>query len=704
MAPFAPPSIVIDLDISTPPTGRRGWFARMHAAGSWLLHGGGLGLLVITLLFAGPVFARQELAAIVGWRIERLPVTNDSRPLYQAPPRVLRVMLNRQYPVMDRRTWIDVDGYRLGPAIQSADLRSLSVPLPTSVEIGQLSRIRIADGDTAVPPQAKQPRSMREDVPPALPWKAPAMKVIAEDPASAGPYEVEELDYWLGDEAFEFVVPGSGTIKAEMKARIYLPKDLEGPKPVLPMPVVLLLHGNHPSCYVEGGNLGFGWPCLAPAKPIDSYLGYAAIGKALASHGYVVVSISANGVNVRTRATARGVRAALLRAHLDYLKDANDVGTPELLNRLVGKLNLQNIGVMGHSRGGEGAVQAAIDGNAGVGNFKFKAVFALAPTSHEEDARVPGVALAVMLPYCDGDVTGLEGQGYIDASRHAFTDNVPRVALIVHGANHNFFNTMWTPGIGPGGRDDGATQGDACQLGTYYRLNAQDQEQAGAAYIAAFFRMQLGGEQQFAALFDGSATRAPGRAIVQSVATAPALQRLDVATFEQASSYVINERWREAQYCAGVGSVKPNCGLDWSGELPHWFIWGAGDMLKLKWSDRNARTQILLRGGVTDVSGYALLSLRAMPGYGGYGLLAPDLAFTLVDQQGRRATVHVSQSSDALASLPGFSAEWTRWILRGVQIPLTSFPEVDLTRITSIEVAPATDKGEVLLSDLAFVK
>lgn len=666
---------------------------------------GGGGVLLVAVLFAGPVVARQELAAIKGWRIENatsVPTAKDSVLRGKAPPRQLRVLLNRQYPVLDRGTWIDVDGHRLGPARYSEDLRSLSVLLPPSIRIGPKSRIAIADPYA----MARPPRSSDGHVRQALPWKPPAMEVIKDDPTSPGPYEVEPVDYTLGDQAFEFDFLPSEKRRGEITARIYLPKDLKGPRPV-----VLLLHGLFPTCYVEGGEVSFAWPCSAPARPIDSYLGYAAIGNALASHGYVVVSVSANGINANDLELGRWARAKLLRAHLDYLALANASGTPELGNQLVGKLDLEKIGVIGHSRGGEGAVQAAIDGNNGVGRFKFSAVFALAPTVLQADARVPGPALAVMLPYCDGDVADLEGQRYIDESRHAYADNVPRTALIAHGANHNFFNTRWTTGS-PGGWDDGPRRGGQdgiCLPGTYYRVSAQEQVRAGAAYIAAFFRLQLGAEQQFAALFDGSATRAPGKVIVQSVATAPAPQRLDLATFEQSSAAVSHQGWQAAVYCAGANGPespeKPYCAVRWPGYLPHWGSHGKGDMLRLGWTDRNAKTRVQLPGTAADVSGYAMLSLRAMPSYDRHNRsAAPDLAITLVDQRGNRATVLVSQVSDALASLPSLFYFEANWILRGVQIPLKSFQGVDLTAITSVELAPATDEGEVFLSDLAFTK
>ncbi|MDD9204866.1 hypothetical protein PU560_00135, partial [Georgenia sp. 10Sc9-8] len=52
-----------------------------------------------------------------------------------------------------------------------------------------------------------------------------------------------------------------------------------------------------------------------------------------------------------------------------------------------------------------------------------------------------------VLPYCDGDVEDLMGQHYYEDSRYAADDNVLRATGLIMGANHNYFNTFWTPGL-----------------------------------------------------------------------------------------------------------------------------------------------------------------------------------------------------------------------------------------------------------------
>ena len=78
-----------------------------------------------------------------------------------------------------------------------------------------------------------------------------------------------------------------------------------------------------------------------------------------------------------------------------------------------GKVNLQDVGLMGHSRGGEGVVEA-YDLNQQLGSpYGIKAVFALAPVDFQR-LTTPNVPFAVMLPYTDGDVSDLQGMHFFD--------------------------------------------------------------------------------------------------------------------------------------------------------------------------------------------------------------------------------------------------------------------------------------------------
>src|SRR5262249_54053077 len=140
-------------------------------------------------------------------------------------------------------------------------------------------------------------------------------------------------------------------------------------------------------------------------------------------------SISADGVNVLGGANMQP-RAELVERQLDIWRDLNTTGTitaertpdigsdqlPEGTNlrpfdaRFVGHVDLHDIGLMGHSRGGDGVV-AAYQFNQTLGSpYGIKAVLPLAPVDFGNPLGGPGrtinnVPLLVILPYNDGDVS-----------------------------------------------------------------------------------------------------------------------------------------------------------------------------------------------------------------------------------------------------------------------------------------------------------
>jgi hypothetical protein len=145
--------------------------------------------------------------------------------------------------------------------------------------------------------------------------------------------------------------------------------------------------------------------------PIPSYRGYDYIAQILASHGYIVVSISANGISALDNLVPDSgmlARAQLIQHHLDRWKLFNATGGAPFGTRFVGKVDLNNVGMMGHSRGGEGVVRHFIFNKDQGSPYGIRAVFPLAPTDLNRPV-INNVPLAVLLPYCDGDVEALDG-------------------------------------------------------------------------------------------------------------------------------------------------------------------------------------------------------------------------------------------------------------------------------------------------------
>ena len=339
----------------------------------------------------------------------------------------------------------------------------------------------------------------------------------------------EPLDY----RSSQIIVtdPEGIAYNADVNALVRYPLDGDGP-----FPVVLYLHGRHVTCsylgteFLSTGECDLELPSvlgqpLNVVKSVDSYKGYDYMARNLAAHGYVVVSINANDVNDKDLAGDAGVqaRSELILHHLDILREINRTGfyskldEPYLLASLRGKIDMGKVGLMGHSRGGQGvthslSVNQARGPTLEVGEVtpagsafnqphNINAVFALAPTNFDI-ITAPNATFAVLLPYCDGDVSNLQGAFMYDESRN-LEETTPsrKFQLVTMGANHNFYNTTWSG-------DDYSNNDSWCDSAaeTSGRDSPIDQRRHGEFLMSSFFRLFLGNETQFSPYWSGMAS------------------------------------------------------------------------------------------------------------------------------------------------------------------------------------------------------
>ncbi len=106
---------------------------------------------------------------------------------------------------------------------------------------------------------------------------------------------------------------------------------------------------------------------------------------------------------------------------------------------------MTRIGLMGHSRGGD-AVTSFIDYNrirTDGPRYPLRGVIALAPVDYERKAPY-GMPYMSILPFCDGDVSNLQGARFFERSQYINGDDpFPRIQSSQLGAIHNWYNTVW---------------------------------------------------------------------------------------------------------------------------------------------------------------------------------------------------------------------------------------------------------------------
>lgn len=533
-----------------------------------------------------------------------------------------------------------------------------------------------------------------------MPAQAPANGV---DPGKPGSYRTVTGEYDLDPVR----LPGLDT-PVEMTAEVVAPKGATGSRPL-----ALFLHGRHDTCYKPGSedDVTGDWPCADGYQPIPSHLGYLRDQRLLASQGYVTVSISANGINAQdweAEDAGAQARSSLVRQHLARWADwtAHRSSAPAVV-REAAKADLSHVLLVGHSRGGEGVNRAAMDslypppaaedGYRGPVRWKVRGTVLIGPTIFGQNpvADVPSVTL---LPGCDGDVSDLQGEDFVDGTRGISRGTALHSAVYMVGANHNYFNSEWTPGEAAApARDDFGTDPEqpdpVCAPGAATRLTAAQQHKAGATYIAAAARLFLAGDDRVRPLLDGSGKRAP---------SADPARVLTHAVGGRRSGGFLPDggvKVTGARLCSAIAPDPAVACLDpeTPGSSPHFASWETEQetgrsAVDLKWSAPGTAARITPAKPLS-LRGSQKLALRVF--------VPPNTTGTkfdvsVTDSAGRRVTL----GSVQVDGLPGSVNTASYWA-QELRVPLSAATRagLDLRHVTSLELTPRSQSGRVWLMD-----
>ncbi|GAA1639750.1 hypothetical protein GCM10009828_080370 [Actinoplanes couchii] len=399
----------------------------------------------------------------------------------------------------------------LGRARGAADLRTFTLPGGVS---GDPADLQVRIGGERADASAPAPQRRVTGTPSAVPVR-PAHST---DPGVPGRYATTTGEYTLPG-----ITLSTYPAKVEMQAVVVAPTNAPGKRPL-----ALFLHGRHWTCYSgpEMTDILLGWPCPAGSQAVPSHRGYLQSQRLLASQGYVTVSISANGINGQDTIDTDGgaqTRSSLIREHLAHWADWSGAGraTAPAIVRSAPRADLDKVLLVGHSRGGEGINRAAIDSLTpppaatddfqGTVRWTIRGLVPIGPTAFGQNPQ-PDVPSATILPGCDGDVRNLQGQMYVDATRGVSSGRALHSSVYLVGTNHNYFNTEWTPGqaAAPSIDDFQVVDDPVCTAGvSSIRLTAEQQQTAGATYVATAARLFVAGDERARPLLDGSGVRAP---------------------------------------------------------------------------------------------------------------------------------------------------------------------------------------------------
>jgi hypothetical protein len=492
----------------------------------------------------------------------------------------------------------------------------------------------------------------------------------------------------------------SGTLSLPLIAEVRYPADTSGANVPVSIaqsnyPVIVIMHGMHTA-----------------ADP--SYLGYNYLLDHLASHGFIAVSIDCNAINAI--GGMQDTRGHAILEHLSLLQSKNT--NPGLF---LGKIDMTNIGIMGHSRGGDGVVQAEIyNQTLGLG-WNIKAIVPLSPTDFSGTSSSP-LNLTTSKLFCiygsnDGDVWGgstpsvqYTGTGF----RFYDRATVEKAMVFIYGATHNRFNTQWGTEVKV---DDASPK----------VLSVDQHHQLLCGYMTAFMQVNLQGRTEQVDYLTGELK-------------IPQVSSVDVHTqYRQSSNLTLDDFESHPSLNQNtLGGTVNFANLD---GMPQEDLMGTIDPnsphqtkgLRLKWNVLTGtyQTQIPL-GGQRDISAFKFLSFRVSQKVGS----ASNPVDQLQDMHVRLTTAGGGNSRALRVgyfnTIPfPYKPEYkiydpvtgtyhitndpsedlnTKAALKTIRIPLygwttkcLSFPIVDLTNVESITFEfDSKPTGEIEIDDIEF--
>lgn len=261
-----------------------------------------------------------------------------------------------------------------------------------------------------------------------------------------------------------------------------------------PFPLVIAVHGNHvASDYSDGG--------------------YEYLGSLLASRGYIFASIDENFLNttpyndmfmLSSLENENPARGWLMLEHIKAWEQWNKDGG----NLFHNKVDMNNIALIGHSRGGEAvSIAAAFNDlkhypeNGTVQfdyGFNIRSIISIAGT--DKQYKPSGKLLSLEnINYLaiqgahDMDVSSFAGASQFERIKYTNNEDNFKASVYVYGANHGQFNSTW-------GREDGVGLGNRL-YNIKQLMSKEEQEKIAKVLISSFLESTLKGKDEYKKVF-----------------------------------------------------------------------------------------------------------------------------------------------------------------------------------------------------------
>lgn len=474
------------------------------------------------------------------------------------------------------------------------------------------------------------------------------------------------------------------------------------------------------------------WPvagtCVFGAPPADrpfvlilngsgySYFDYDFVGRHLANNGFVVVAVGSDEPNPLLSCGGLGAICIEDRARkgIAYLKLFRDNWA------WAGQVDFTNISVVGHSRGGEAAVEAAAIirwEEANLGNPGVRAVVSMAPTdvgvdgvsgrrrllgrespaflviygSRDEQIRgvsnlAPPLFLPHQTPFALYDRAGTEAS--LEGIPISTDNQVEKAMQFVYLANHEQFSDRCGSSV-------------SCSPTI---LSCANQQKVGKGLVNAFLRWKVLGETAYKTYFDGTIKNPWGLAVWPQLSDGAWNSRRVIDNFQDGELATNTLGGTLTVHGNLVATVVDNWDTD-----PR-SLHGPEDGERLEVSHNLASSSNILQwsvpSGKGNVSSFTHLSFRIGQGMGSAGPARVNVRI-------RRASAWSGLiSSETYGQIPepdhmgltfcpgDFYPDSTVVHMRTIRIPLSAFGG-DLTNLQTVQIRfdDATTQGKTLYLD-----
>lgn len=522
---------------------------------------------------------------------------------------------------------------------------------------------------------------------------------IVQDPTTDTQFKYHgELEYDESVYKSKTVISDSGnSVTVPLRAVVRFPADIAGATTAgqislsqAPYPLIVFVHG-------QG----------------HDYRGYNYLLDHWAENGFIAASIHLENAWGLQEGSDR---ALILFEHLTILKN------------IFGTNVADNIGIMGHSRGGEGVTIAPrLNHQQGLGHA-INAVIALAPTNQYTNETLGGdwaTPYLVIYGAMDGDV---DGSAWIKQPWHFGLNNCGfalydkangqiKSMIFVYGATHDRFTAInpdtditasWSS-LGPS---------DFPSL-----INADAHQKIAKAYSTAWFRWHLKDETHWQSLFRGewipAAVKQADSGKVKLYVQYEDTTRTEVDNFEGVHT---DTSWQTSTIGDSVSDdntlpVLPGEKNPMEEELynvdshsPH-----QTSGLLLRWDGTTDRLRFDIPSGYKNVSTYNAISFRVtqkVDSTSNPANQAQDLYLTCKDTSGKSRSIKVSKFAEIPAPQLREDNSLTKSAMCTVRIPLHTF-EIEVAGIDKIDLEnlesltfdfKAKPTGEIEIDSVEFTE